>query len=72
LNNPFELFIVFYKKFDNILNTIKTFTYVATLTLGLRPKQGLARARAKREAQESHFMLPRVWENVRMNIHTPK
>jgi len=38
---------------------------VATLTLGSRPKQGLAKARAKSEAQESHFMLLGVWESVR-------
>jgi hypothetical protein len=30
---------------------------VATLALGLRPKQGLAKVRAKYEARESHFML---------------
>jgi hypothetical protein len=30
---------------------------VMTLTLGLRPKQGLAKAQAKSETQESHFML---------------
>jgi hypothetical protein len=28
--------------------------------LGLQPRQGLARVRAKREAWESHFMLLRV------------
>jgi hypothetical protein len=33
---------------------------VATLTLGSQPRQGLARVRAKREAQESHLMLPGV------------
>jgi len=33
---------------------------VATLALGSRPKQGLTKVRAKNEAQESHFMLPRV------------
>jgi hypothetical protein len=33
---------------------------VITLALGSRPKQGLARMKAKREARESHFMLPRV------------
>jgi hypothetical protein len=32
--------------------------YVTTLTLGLRPRQGLTRVRAKKEARESHFMLP--------------
>jgi hypothetical protein len=30
---------------------------IATLALGLRPRQGLARVRAKREAWESHIML---------------
>jgi hypothetical protein len=37
---------------------------VTTLTLGLRPKQRLARVRAKREARESCFMflrMQRVW-----------
>jgi hypothetical protein len=42
---------------------------VTTLALGSRPKQGLARVRAKSEARESHFMFlggwdyRRVWEN---------
>ncbi len=37
---------------------------VATLALGLRPKQGVARLRAKRETRESHHMLlgiQRMW-----------
>jgi hypothetical protein len=38
---------------------------VATLALGLWPKQGLVKVRAKKEAQKSHFMLPRVQESVR-------
>jgi len=38
---------------------------VATLTLGLRPRQGLAKVQAKYEAWESHFMLPGVQESVR-------
>ncbi len=38
---------------------------VATLTLGLWPRQGLTKLWAKSEAQESHFMLPGVWESVR-------
>ncbi len=38
---------------------------VTTLTLGLQPRQGLARVRAKREAWESHFMLLGVHESVR-------
>jgi hypothetical protein len=33
---------------------------VATQTLGLQPKQGLAKVRTKNEARESHFMLSRV------------
>ncbi len=32
---------------------------VATLALGSRPRQGLARVQAKNEAWESHFMLLR-------------
>jgi len=39
--------------------------FVATLALGSRPKQGLTKVRAKCEARESHFMLPRVQESVR-------
>jgi hypothetical protein len=38
---------------------------VGTLTLGSQTRQGLAKVQAKSEAQESHFMLPWVWENVR-------
>jgi hypothetical protein len=47
---------------------------VATLTLGLQPRQGLAKVQAKSEAWESHFMLrPRsVGECEGMNPHTPK
>jgi hypothetical protein len=33
---------------------------VAILVLGLRPKQGLAKVRAKKEARKSHLMFPRV------------
>ncbi len=39
---------------------------VATLALGSRPRQGVARLRAKKETQESLHMLPgvqRVWGN---------
>ncbi len=39
--------------------------FVATLTLGLQPKQGLGRVRAKREAQESHLMLSGMKESVK-------
>jgi hypothetical protein len=38
---------------------------VITLTLGLRPRQGLVRMRAKRETQESHLMLLGVQKSVR-------
>jgi hypothetical protein len=38
---------------------------VATLTLGLWPKQGLARGRDKRDTWEAHLILPGVQENVR-------
>jgi hypothetical protein len=38
---------------------------VATLALGSRPRQGLARLRAKKEARESHLVLPRVQKSVR-------
>ncbi len=31
---------------------------VATLALGLPPRQGLTKVRAENEAQESHFALP--------------
>ncbi len=42
------------------------YRYVATLALGLRPRKGVARLRAKRETRESLHMLPRiqrVWGN---------
>ncbi len=38
---------------------------VTTLTLGLRPRQRLARVRAKKEAQESYLMLSGVQKSVR-------
>ncbi len=38
---------------------------VVTLALGLRPRQRLAKVRAKREAQESHLMFSRMQESVR-------
>jgi hypothetical protein len=38
---------------------------VTTLALGSRPKQGLATLQAKREACQSHLMLPGVQKNVR-------
>jgi len=33
---------------------------VVTLALGSWPRQGFVKVRVKSEAQESHFMLPRV------------
>jgi hypothetical protein len=45
------LTIIFHMHFE------LTFNNVATLALGSQPKQGLAKVRAKSEAQESHFML---------------
>ncbi len=45
-------------------NPFKRLT-IATLTLGSRPRQGLAKVQAKIEAQESHFMLPGVQGSVR-------
>jgi hypothetical protein len=38
---------------------------VATLTLGSQPKQEVAKVRAKIEAWESLFILPRVYKSVR-------
>jgi len=38
---------------------------VVILALGLQPRQRLVKVRAKSEARESHFMLPKVWESVR-------
>ncbi len=43
---------------------------VATLALGSRPRQGLARLRAKREAWESHLMLLGVQQSVREWTHS--
>ncbi len=40
-------------------------TIVATLALSSRPKQGLARLQAKKEARESHLMLLVVQKSVR-------
>jgi hypothetical protein len=45
--------------------TFLKITTVTTLALGSRLRQGLVKAWAKREAQESNFMLPKVlplWE----------
>jgi hypothetical protein len=43
----------------------KKFINVATLTLGSRLRQGLARVWAKREAWELHLMLLGMWESVK-------
>jgi hypothetical protein len=42
---------------------------IVTLTLGSRSRQGLAKVRAKNEG-ESHFILPKMWENVRESTST--
>ncbi len=44
-----------------ILPLRMTFLLV-TLALGSQPRQGLAKVWTKSEAQETHFMLPKVWE----------
>jgi hypothetical protein len=43
---------------------------VATLALGLRPRQGLTKMKAKRDTWESHFMFPGVQESAREWIGT--
>jgi hypothetical protein len=45
--------------------TFKKVTVIVTLTLGLQSRQRFAKARAKREAWDSHFMLSGLQENVR-------
>jgi hypothetical protein len=50
--------------FTSLKETLQHYKIVATLALGLRPRQGVARLRAKRKTRESHHMLPgvqRVW-----------
>jgi hypothetical protein len=42
---------------SSLLSSVLNINHVATLALGLRPKQGLAKVRTKREARESHLML---------------
>jgi hypothetical protein len=39
--------------------------FVATLALGLQPRQGLVKVQAKNVAWESHFMFLGVWESVK-------
>jgi hypothetical protein len=41
----------------HVINIFSFFPFVATLALGSQPRQGLARLRAKKKAQESHHML---------------
>jgi hypothetical protein len=45
---------------------------VATLALGLRLRQGLARARDKMEAQETHLTPESAGKFERINPHTLK
>jgi hypothetical protein len=55
-----------FQTLTNIVIVVPThLDIVATLTLGLWPRQGLAKVWAKSEAQESHFMYSRMWENVK-------
>ncbi len=52
-------------KVKSSIPNISTYVHlksVTTLILGSRPKQGLAKVRAKNETRESHFMLPGLWE----------
>ncbi len=44
---------------------INSMIIIATLALGLRPKQRLTRVRAKRKTRESHFMPSGAQKNVR-------
>ncbi len=48
-----------------MLDAIKQIVVVTTLDLGSRPKQGLTRLEAKREAREPHLMFPGVQKNVK-------
>jgi hypothetical protein len=48
-----------------IVNILHQKKCVTTLTLGSQPRQGLAKGWAKNETWESHFMFPRMWENVK-------
>jgi hypothetical protein len=53
--------------FDPSLNILVCIiiTSDATLALGSRQRQGLARVRVKREAREAHLILSRVQDSVR-------
>jgi hypothetical protein len=52
------------EKLTSCFNLLKEMC-VTTLTLGLRPRQGVVRLRAKKEARELHLVLPRVQKSVR-------
>jgi hypothetical protein len=45
-------------------------TFVATLTLGSQPNQGLTKVQAKSEARESHFMFRECRRMWRFKPHT--
>ncbi len=47
------------------LNHVLLIPNVTTLALGSRPRQGFAKVWAKKEAQESHLMLPKMYESLR-------
>ncbi len=61
--------IVFQSKsnllFEDFVLIFWLMSLVTTLALGSRPRQGLTRMRAKKEARESNFMLLRVQKSVR-------
>jgi hypothetical protein len=54
-----------YQRMKAYNNHFRVSDCVATLALGSRLRQGLAKVRVKSEARESQFMLPGVWESVR-------
>jgi hypothetical protein len=70
--NLLEEFFLQAKALPTNLSSIPFPQHCRNLALGSWPMQGLTRAWAKKEAQESHLMLLGVWESVRMNTHTPK
>ncbi len=59
--NMFVEVLNFHKPYFTFHKTIN----VVTLALGLQSKQMLAKVWGEKEAQESHFMLTGVQENVR-------
>jgi hypothetical protein len=56
--------LLFAPKIYPLYLSLKKVGHVATLTLGSRPRQGLARVRVKKEAWESHFMLLGMQKSV--------